>query len=153
MRYLFILLVGLFFLLSCASQPPEANGQTEIELKSILEKSFAGDADAQLRLGARYDFGVGVPENDVEAVKWYRKAAAQGHAGSQHHLGLSYAMGEGVPQDFVEAYAWLNIAAAQGNKKAIEARDICKKILDSDSLAKAQERSREYFKKYVFPFQ
>jgi TPR repeat protein len=31
------------------------------------------------RLGLDYDFGRGVPENDIEAVKWYRKAAEQGH--------------------------------------------------------------------------
>ena len=33
---------------------------------------------AQYNLGNMYDFGEGVPENDAEAVKWYRKAADQG---------------------------------------------------------------------------
>ena len=38
-----------------------------------------GYAEAQFRLGLLYEFGKGVPENDAEAVKWYRKAAEQGH--------------------------------------------------------------------------
>jgi serine/threonine protein kinase len=39
-----------------------------------------GNASAQFGLGVIYDNGRGVSENDVEAVKWFRKAAEQGHA-------------------------------------------------------------------------
>ena len=39
-----------------------------------------GDAHAQFNLGIMYDNGWGVPENDAEAVKWWRKAAEQGYA-------------------------------------------------------------------------
>ena len=39
-----------------------------------------GDGYAQYNLGVMYDKGVGVPENNTEAVKWYRKAADQGLA-------------------------------------------------------------------------
>jgi uncharacterized protein len=39
-----------------------------------------GDANAQGNLGFMYDGGEGVPEDDVEAVKWYRLAADQGYA-------------------------------------------------------------------------
>jgi uncharacterized protein len=37
-----------------------------------------GDAFAQYNLGVMYANGRGVPEDDVEAVKWYRLAADQG---------------------------------------------------------------------------
>ena len=40
-----------------------------------------GDAWAQFNLGVMYSTGQGVVENDVEAVKWFRKAAEQGDAG------------------------------------------------------------------------
>jgi TPR repeat protein len=33
----------------------------------------AGDASAQYNLGVMYANGEGVPEDDAEAVKWYRK--------------------------------------------------------------------------------
>lgn len=34
-----------------------------------------GDARAQFGLGLMYDAGQGVPQDDSEAAKWYRKAA------------------------------------------------------------------------------
>ena len=36
-------------------------------------------------LGFMYDEGRGVPEDDLEAVKWYRLAAAQGDAGARRN--------------------------------------------------------------------
>ena len=38
-----------------------------------------GVADAQFNLGFMYANGEGVPQDDAEAVKWYRKAAEQGN--------------------------------------------------------------------------
>ena len=42
-----------------------------------------------------YASGEGVPENDTEAVKWYRLAAEQGHAVAQFHLGIKYSQRRG----------------------------------------------------------
>ena len=44
-----------------------------------------------------YRKGEGVPENDAEAVKWYRLAAEQGGARAQSNLGFMYETGRGVP--------------------------------------------------------
>ena len=52
---------------------------------------------------AMYANGYGVPRDDAESVKWYRKAAEQGHASALTALGLSYANGRGVPRDEAEA--------------------------------------------------
>ena len=38
-----------------------------------------GDAPAQHNLGAMYANGMGVPQNLTEALRWLRKAHAQGH--------------------------------------------------------------------------
>ena len=38
-----------------------------------------------------------------EAVKWYTKAAQQGHAFAQNDLGMMYENGEGVEKDYGEA--------------------------------------------------
>ena len=65
-----------------------------------------------------YQRGNGVPQDDAEAVKWFRKAAEQGHAGAQNELGLIYQNGEGVPQDYAEAVKWFRMAAEQGNAYA-----------------------------------
>ena len=58
------------------------------------------------------------PEDDAEAVKWYRRAAEQGHAWAQTMLGLKYDTGEGVPEDDVEAVKWYRRAAEQGHALA-----------------------------------
>ena len=44
-----------------------------------------------------YANGEGVPEDDAEAVRWYRLAAEQGLASAQLNLRFMYANGEGVP--------------------------------------------------------
>ena len=62
-----------------------------------------GDANAQYNLGNRYRKGEGVPQDDKEAVKWFRKSAEQGDASAQCNLGVMYYLGEGVPQDYKEA--------------------------------------------------
>lgn len=73
-----------------------------------------GDSSAQALLGAMYDDGSGVPENDKTAVKWYTKAAEQGYAGAQFNLGHMYANGEGVPENDKTAVKWYTKAAEQG---------------------------------------
>ena len=66
-----------------------------------------GHAGAQSALGLKYASGAGVPEDDVEAVRWYRLAAEQGHAETQWFLGSMYGDGDGVPQDDVLAYMYV----------------------------------------------
>ena len=62
-----------------------------------------GDAAAQFNLALMYDTGEGVPEDDAEAVRWYRMAAEQGEAAMQFNLGVMCANGEGVPENDAEA--------------------------------------------------
>jgi len=76
------------------------------------------DAEAQFQLGKRYHEGNEVLKDDVEAVKWYRKAAEQGHAGAQNSLGLRYSRGEGVNMNQTEAVKWYRMAAEQGYARA-----------------------------------
>jgi len=65
-----------------------------------------------------YANGEGVPEDDTEAVKWYRKAADQGYVRGQYNLGNMYAIGTGVPEDDKEAVKWFRKAAEQGDAQA-----------------------------------
>ena len=63
------------------------------DLKSLTALAEKGDARAQLEVGQTYYFGTGVEQDDEEAVKWYRKAAIQGHRVAQYNLGEMYATG------------------------------------------------------------
>jgi TPR repeat protein len=65
-----------------------------------------------------YTNGEGVPQDYVEAVKWYRLAEDQGNADAQSNLGYMYANGRGVRQEHTEAVKWYRLAAGQGNAKA-----------------------------------
>ena len=49
-----------------------------------------------------YAEGKGVPENDAEAVQWFRRAAGQGYVSAQGSLGAMYADGEGVPRNYMK---------------------------------------------------
>ncbi|MDP8275986.1 MAG: tetratricopeptide repeat protein [Candidatus Euphemobacter frigidus] len=51
-------------------------------------------------------------------MKWYRKAAEQGHASAQFALGMMYHKGQGVELDDREAIKWLHKAAEQGQSEA-----------------------------------
>ena len=62
-------------------------------LRFLLPIAEQGHASAQFNLGLMYDQGQGVPEDDQQAVAWYRKAADQGHASAQYNLGVMYSYG------------------------------------------------------------
>ena len=92
-----------------------------------------------------YDTGDGVPENDAEAVKWYRLAAEQGNTNGQLNLGVMYANGEGVPQNNVRAHMWWSVSAAQGHEDARANRDIIAQLLTPEQLTRGQGRATRCF--------
>ncbi len=85
------------------------------ELRPLAER---GDDRAQYFLGSMYADGEGVPQDSVEAVKWYHLAGEQGNAGAQFSLGNMYFYGAGVPQDSAEAVKWYHLAAERGDAEA-----------------------------------
>jgi TPR repeat protein len=84
-----------------------------------------GSANAQAYLGYCYLEGIGVARDDVEAVRWLRKAAEQNHASAQCNLGFCYDTGQGVAKDKVEAVKWHRKAAEQGDAVAQRNLGIC----------------------------
>ena len=53
-----------------------------------------GNSDAQNNLAVMYRMGYGVTQNFTEAVKWFRRAAAQGNA--QAHRNLAELAAQGI---------------------------------------------------------
>ncbi len=82
--------------------------------KSTKIKAEQGDTWSQHDLGEMYRDGEGVPQDYVEAAKWYRRAAEQGNAWAQGNLGWMYFFGYGVPRDNIEANKWIRKAAEKG---------------------------------------
>lgn len=56
-------------------------------LSTVINNAEKGDAQAQYLLGSTYEAGRLVPKDQMEAVKWYRKAAEQNHPEAQFKLG------------------------------------------------------------------
>lgn len=85
------------------------------EMRPLAEQ---GNATAQNVLGFMYQNGKGVPQDDTQAVNWYRRSADQGDASGQNNLGFMYEGGRGVSQDYTQAAIWYRRAADQGNTAA-----------------------------------
>jgi len=107
----------LLFVLALAVTPVGVDAQA-LDLEETRVRAEAGEAIAQYNLGVMYANGEGVPEDDAEAVRWYRLSAEQGDANAQNNLGIMYRDGDGVPEDDAEAVRWYRLAAEQGNAYA-----------------------------------
>ena len=121
-------LVALVLSMACHVVPAWADFQAGMDANNREDYATAlrewrplaeqGDVLAQYNLGLLYRKGRGVPQDDVQARKWYEKAAAQGQAKAQFNLGTLYFNGEGVPKDYQQALRWFRLAADQGEALA-----------------------------------
>src|SRR5215475_3863064 len=91
-----LLLASSVAVVQLAAQQTNADQKLIEEVKA---KAEAGDEESQVELGRRYEFGEGVAKDQVEAVKWYRKAAEQHVAAAQYYLGNCYYQGTGMAKD------------------------------------------------------
>ena len=57
------------------------------EIDALRARAEQGDAAAQYNLGIMYGNGTGVPQDDAEALRWYRLAADQGGTGKAYQAG------------------------------------------------------------------
>lgn len=56
-----------------------------------------------------------MPQNYVEAARWYLTAAGRGRLEAQANLGFAYESGRGVAQGYAEAAKWYRAAAERGD--------------------------------------
>jgi TPR repeat protein len=76
-------------------------------------------AQTQFQIGRMYDTGkMGLPQNDKQAVAWYRKAAERGVAAAQTKLAYMYDAGRGVERDRTEVGKLFRRAAELGDSVA-----------------------------------
>ena len=151
MRWATVLLAAVVVLVAApactdfeAGEEANKQGDYATELKKWRPLAEQGDADAQTNLGLMYRFGRGVPQDDKEAVRWYRLAAEQGFASAQNNLGQMYADGRGVTQDYVQAHMWVNLAGVEGDEGYRKQRDILAEKMTPAQLANAQRLAREW---------
>jgi len=118
------------------------------ETDALRANAEAGDAEDQYALGVMYDYGIGVPQDEAEAVRWYRLAADQGYADAQYFLGFMYGTGQGVPQDYVQAHMWYNLAASrttgETRDSAVRGRGQVARLMTPTQITEAQRLAREW---------
>ncbi len=85
------------------------------ELEPFAQK---GEGQAMYYVGLLLSNGLGVDQNQSEAMRLFQRSAEQGDLDGQNAMGYSYMMGDGVEKNFETAMLWLNKAAAQGSSKA-----------------------------------
>ena len=87
---------------------------------------------------------MGVEKDEVEAVKWYRKAAEQNDATAQSCLAACYVNGQGVAKDYVEGYKWMLLAAAQGLPNAKTDVTTLEGIMSQEQIADGQKLANTF---------
>jgi TPR repeat protein len=129
-----------------------------IEENGCLIAAGAGYPDAQFIVGMLYDTGTYFKKDTTEALKWFRKAAEQGHIKSQVLLSKFYYEGKGTEKDLIESYAWLKVVAAGkpsnaeeelGIKSAKELMKIIYEQMPSARKREAEEKGEDYIKTYL----
>ena len=82
---------------------------------------------------------LGVSQNEVQAVRWYYKAAEQNSAEAQFNLGVWYANGQGVAKAYALAYKWMLLAAAQSYPNAKKQVTALEGSLSPEQIAEGQK--------------
>lgn len=93
-----------------AAENGDAHAQGIIAAAYLIGKSGEPDKDEMLFLDRANDFGQFVDRDEKEAVKWFRRAAAQGDLDGAIFLSNAYREGKhGLPKDYVQAWIWRSI--------------------------------------------
>ena len=71
-----------------------------------LQAAKQGCGAAQANLGSCYEHGRGVSENVREAIKWYRRAAANNNSYGELKLGDWFQKGESYTSSFIKRWTW-----------------------------------------------
>ena len=135
-RWIVAVILGL--LAGCSDSPKNT-------FEGYKARAERGDPVAQFNLGVCYHNGEGVAKDQVQAVKWFRKAADQGRASAQFNLAVCYHNGEGVAKDQVEAVKWIRKAADQGYAEAQDKLGVC--YNRGEGVAKDQVEAVKWIRK------
>jgi len=117
-------------------------------LEKLRPLAEQGHVAAQYNLGVMHEWGDGVPQNNLLAIKWYRRAAENFHKDAQNNLGAMYSKGEGVEQNFIKALKWFVISGENGSEDGRKNIDIVEKRMTSEQITLARKLAREWMRQH-----
>jgi TPR repeat protein len=103
---------------------------------------------ASLLMSDLYTMGIGVPQDQSEALRWLRLSAGQGYTEAQFKLGERYRIGQGVNQDYTEAVNWYSKAAeARTRQGSWQAANALGRMYETgDGVTQDLNKATEFFK-------
>ena len=132
-KYLLLVLLALVSPLGLLADKTEGNAK----FQEFMLRAEAGDDKAQVAVANRYSRGMdGVSVNMDGALKWFIRAARQGHVVAQSAAGTRLV----EKGELIEGYQWLALAAQQGNVKALQRLLKVKQQMSTNALAEAKRR-------------
>jgi uncharacterized protein len=115
-------------------------------LEFLMPLAEQGHSTAQYNIGVMYEWGDGFPQNNSEAIKWYKRSAEGFNKDAQNNLGALYSKGEGTEQDFVEALKWFIISADNGSEGGQKNIRIVEKRMNQEQISQAQKLANDWKK-------
>jgi hypothetical protein len=89
--------------------------------EECLISAKKGEDDGQYNMGIFYQTGTGIEKNDIEAFKWYLKAAEQKNVEALAEVGRCFYHGNGVRRDYEKSlYFFKKYYIASGNLRYIK---------------------------------
>jgi len=150
----------------CLTQAEQGNAQAQYIVGTMFEEMPApaqsiqpsfnstsslntlGNLGVQTNPGTTFDLCLDISDGPIEAIKWYRRAAAQGFTDAQIRLGKVYEFGHGVPHDDMLAYMWFDIAARQGREESRKYRATIAARINPELIPEAQGLAEEWLLEY-----
>ena len=115
-------------------------------LKKLMPLAESGHAAAQYNIGVMHEWGNGVPQDNSQALKWYKRSAELSHKDAQNNLGALYSKGEGTEQNFVEALKWFLISAENGSEGGQKNIRILEKRMNYEKISQAQKFANDWMR-------
>ncbi len=127
-------------------------------IEILRQSGEQGNLNAQYQLAKRYQFGIGVPKDPVEAFKWMQKAANNSTASSVigdaiYCLAVMYEKGEGVTQDVAQAHNLFLEAAGPAFSQQDAAFRVGQMYENGDGVSQDDQKAAGFYanKQIFFP--
>ena len=115
-------------------------------IKWHLPGASAGYSAMEFLMGARNQKGNGLPKNDVLAMEWYQKAAAQGHPGAINNVGWMNGNGRAGGDENGEKASEMYLKAAhRGND--VSQNNIAMRLFSGQGVAQDKEKAFYWHKR------
>jgi TPR repeat protein len=89
--------------------------QFEKALPLVKRAAVLGNAEAQYNYGYVLEKGIGIPKNEPEALKWYKKSSDNGFNDGHYAMMMAYGTGIGTAVDSEKAFEYAMKCAANND--------------------------------------